>query len=556
MNAGAGTLFVVATPIGNLDDLTRRAERTLASAARVVAEDTRRTRALLGHLGIAGKQVDRLDAHATARDVGRVVEALASGEDVALVTDAGTPGVSDPGAALVTAAIEAGITVVPIPGASAPLAALSAAGFPQSTFRFAAFLPRSGTARADAISAMLESQDVQVFFESPRRLAETLAELAKLAPERPAVVARELTKVHEELVRGTLTELAADEREWLGEITVVLGPAPARDDVASDADVDAWIDAGLAEGTRASDVARIVAARSGRPKREIYARVLSRAPRLRRRVCWSPMFGFFRKRRRLAKRQEPFPDAWRRIALANVRELERLSPEDQRELFGHVLVFLAEKQFEGAGGLAITDEIRVTIAVQACMLLLHRDTDYYPDLSTIVVYPSAFRVPVRKVDAAGIVTEEKQVRLGESWHRGPVIIAWDAALRGGRNPDDGHNLVMHEFAHQLDSEDGAPDGAPVLDDAPTSYRTWGRVLGKGYRDLRFATDHHRKTVMDAYGATDPAEFFAVLTETFFEKPARLKAEQPDLYEQMVAYYRQDPATWHAPHAPHHDKKRG
>ena len=255
------------------------------------------------------------------------------------------------------------------------------------------------------------------------------------------------------------------------------------------------------------------------------------------------MFAFLRRRRRAKVRARPFPDAWREIARRNVRELSRLSAEDEHELFGHVQVFLEEKRFEGAAGFEITDEVRVTIAVQACLLLLHRDTEYYPELSTIIVYPSAFRVNARAVDGLGVVTEGKQVRLGESWLRGPVIIAWDAALRGGRDPDDGHNVVIHEFAHQLDQEDGASDGAPVLDEAPTSYRTWGRVLGKGYRELQWDTDHQRRTVMDKYGATDPAEFFAVLTETFFEKPQQLRREHPELYEQMSRYYRQDPAAW-------------
>lgn len=258
------------------------------------------------------------------------------------------------------------------------------------------------------------------------------------------------------------------------------------------------------------------------------------------------MFDFFRKRHREQTRRRPFPEAWLAILRKNVRELERLPPEDQAELHGHVQVFLEEKTFEGANGLVITDEIRVTIAAQACMLLLHRDTDYYPELSSIVVYPGAFKVKDRRVDGSGVVREEEQVRLGESWRQGTVVLAWDAALSGGRHPDDGHNVVIHEFAHQLDQEDGVADGTPHLDDAPNSYRTWGRVLGDGYRELRLLTEHDGKTLMDRYGATDPAEFFAVLTETFFEKPRRLKTEHPALYEQMASYFHQDPASWTPP----------
>jgi MtfA peptidase len=258
------------------------------------------------------------------------------------------------------------------------------------------------------------------------------------------------------------------------------------------------------------------------------------------------MLDFFRRRRREAKRNEPFPGELLSHVKKNVPQFLRLTPEDQKELLGHTLVFMSEKSFEGAGGLAVTDEMRVTIAAQASMLLLHRDTEYYPELSSIVIYPTAFKVKATRRDASGVVTEEDQVRLGESWGQGTVVLAWDAVLAGGRNPDDGQNVVLHELAHQLDQEDGAADGAPILDEAPTSYRTWGRVLGAGYKHLRWVDAHHERSVMNRYGATDPAEFFAVLTETFFEKPKRLKAEHPELYEQMALYYRQDPVTWRAP----------
>ena len=272
----SGTLFIVATPIGNLDDLSRRAERTLRDCGRVVAEDTRRTRQLLSHLGIERKPMDRLDEHATAYDVARVIEALASGQDVALVTDAGTPAVSDPGAVLAAEAAKAGIPIVPIPGPSAVLVALAGAGFAGTRFRFFGFLPRSGRERDEAIGDVLGTPEIAVFFESPHRTTDTLAELSRAAPERAAVVARELTKLHEELVRGTLLELA-EPREWLGEITIVLGPwqRESADETATDDTVDGWISAELAKGAHAKEAARIVAARSGRPRREIYSRVLA-----------------------------------------------------------------------------------------------------------------------------------------------------------------------------------------------------------------------------------------------------------------------------------------
>jgi 16S rRNA (cytidine1402-2'-O)-methyltransferase len=277
-----GTLFVVATPIGNLGDVTARAAETLRSCDRVVAEDTRRTRQLLAHLGIAGKAVDRLDAHATERDVARVVDRLAAGEQIALVTDAGTPGVSDPGEALVEAAVAAGARVVPIPGASAVLAALVASGLAgDGRFRFVGFLPRDGAARREAVALVSATPEPVVVFEAPSRTRATLAELADATPERRACVARELTKVHEELVRGALRELAADEREWLGEIAIVLGSHAPEERAAriDDAALDARIDEGLARGEHAKALAERLAAWSGRARRDVYERVVARKRR-------------------------------------------------------------------------------------------------------------------------------------------------------------------------------------------------------------------------------------------------------------------------------------
>jgi 16S rRNA (cytidine1402-2'-O)-methyltransferase len=276
-----GTLFVVATPIGHLGDLTLRAIDTLKACDRVVAEDTRRTRALLAHLGIVGKHLDALHAHSTERDVTRATEQLLAGEKVALVTDAGTPSVSDPGTALVEAAIRVGVTVVPVPGASAVLAALVASGLAgDGRFRFVGFLPRDGTARHEAVARVCATAETVVLFEAPSRTSATLRDLAAATPERSACVARELTKVHEELVRGSLAQLAADEREWRGEVAIVLGPyRPESRDAVDDDALDARIDAELASGAHAKTVAERLAAWSGRPKREVYARVLSRKGR-------------------------------------------------------------------------------------------------------------------------------------------------------------------------------------------------------------------------------------------------------------------------------------
>ena len=275
----AGTLYVVATPIGNLGDLTLRAIDVLKSCDRVAAEDTRRTRQLLSHLGIEGKPLDALHAHSTARDVAKLVERLLAGESVALVTDAGTPAVSDPGDALVKAAIAANVRVVPIPGASAVLAALVASGLATGVgFRFVGFLPRDGAARRDGVATLCATPEPVVMFESPERTQATLAELADAMPERPACVARELTKVHEEVVRGTLASLAKERDAWRGEIAIVLGgwsPDMRSEEIGDDA-IDARIDRELEGGTHAKTVADVVAAWSGRPRRAIYERVVRR----------------------------------------------------------------------------------------------------------------------------------------------------------------------------------------------------------------------------------------------------------------------------------------
>ncbi|MSP25306.1 MAG: 16S rRNA (cytidine(1402)-2'-O)-methyltransferase [Myxococcales bacterium] len=271
-----GWLRVVATPIGNLEDLTPRAVRAFTEASVILAEDTRRARQLLTHLGIAGKRIARLDAHAERFAVARWVELVRTGARIAMVSDAGTPGVSDPGAAVVRAAAELGLTVESIPGASAVIAALAASGMPADRFRFFGFLPRKGGARRSAIAELLATEETVVFFEAPQRAARTLAELASLAPERGACVARELTKMHEELVRGTLAEVSL-RVEWRGEITVVLGPA-VREHVLDEAAIEARITELLAAGLRSKEVARTVAAELSVSAREVYKMMLARAP--------------------------------------------------------------------------------------------------------------------------------------------------------------------------------------------------------------------------------------------------------------------------------------
>ena len=248
-----------------------------------------------------------------------------------------------------------------------------------------------------------------------------------------------------------------------------------------------------------------------------------------------------RRRKRKQLLAMPFRQEWKQIVQKNVPLYNRLPDSLKEQLGGLVNVFLAEKKFEGCGGLEITDEIRVTIAAQACILLLNRKAHYFRKLHTILVYPDTYAA--KTTSSNGTVTvEEQSIRLGESWQNGPVVLAWNSVTGGSSNIADAQNVVLHEFAHQLDQEDGASDGAPILEHR-SSYVTWARVLSKEYEALQRKKKEHRKAVMSKYGATNPAEFFAVATETFFEKPKQMKKRHPELYDELKNYYKLDPVEW-------------
>lgn len=253
------------------------------------------------------------------------------------------------------------------------------------------------------------------------------------------------------------------------------------------------------------------------------------------------IFGFLKKRRRRRLRARLIPATWGLILTRNLPFFRRLPREDQAELLGHLQVFLAEKKFEGCGGLNLTDEIRLTIAAQACLLLLHRETDYYPQLSTILVYPSTYVAHGERHLEGPIWEEGGQSLLGHTQQRlGVIVLAWDAAKRGLMNPSDGQNVVLHEFAHQLDFEDYSTDGTPALATG-AEYRAWARVMSSEFKALQAAEEAGAPTVLDTYGATNPAEFFAVATEAFFERPVALRARHPELYAELGKFFRQDPA---------------
>jgi Mlc titration factor MtfA (ptsG expression regulator) len=257
------------------------------------------------------------------------------------------------------------------------------------------------------------------------------------------------------------------------------------------------------------------------------------------------IFGFLKQRRRERLRAQPAPPEWRLILARNLPIFRRLPPEDQSELLGHVQVFLAEKNFEGCGGLELTDQIRVLIAAQACLLLLHRKTDYYPQLTSILVYPSGYTVPGARYVGGDIWEEGGEDLLGHTErHLQSLVLAWDAAKQGAANPSDGQNLVLHEFAHQLDFEDYGADGAPALA-TRSEYLAWARVMKGEFEALRAAVEAGVPTVLDTYGSTNPAEFFAVVTEAFFERPRELRERHPELYAELGRFFRQDPARYFA-----------
>ncbi len=222
---------------------------------------------------------------------------------------------------------------------------------------------------------------------------------------------------------------------------------------------------------------------------------------------------------------------------------DRMAPALQQQLQRLVVQFLHQKKFVGCAGLDVTDEMRVAVAGLACMLLLDRPSKVYRPLRAILLYPGAFAAPRRDVGPGGIVTDVHQTMLGESWDDGRVVLSWDDVARGARDWSSGHNVALHEFAHQLDSESGSTNGAPYLG-SPENYRSWSTVLSRDFAHLRqaaWAGDPH--SVLDHYGATNPAEFFAVATETFYGKPWQLRERHPALYDELRKYYRVDPCQW-------------
>ena len=259
-------------------------------------------------------------------------------------------------------------------------------------------------------------------------------------------------------------------------------------------------------------------------------------------VAWFAGQPWWQRRRRRALQRQPFLPEWRDILRQRVPLYARLPPELQQQLRQRIQVFLAEKVFIGCQGLAISDEMRVTIAAHAGLLLLNRPRADYPQLRQILVYPDSFVVERDHTDAVGVAHRARQVLAGESWSQGQVVLSWQDTLAGAAVPDDGQNVAIHEFAHQLDQETGHANGAPVLA-RRAHYQRWSAVLGEAFMTLQARVTRGAPNLFCDYAATDPAEFFAVVSEVFFEQPAQMAQEHPALYQQFCQFYRLDPLNW-------------
>ncbi len=250
------------------------------------------------------------------------------------------------------------------------------------------------------------------------------------------------------------------------------------------------------------------------------------------------VFSWLKRRRRRRLLAQPFPEDWVR-ALEALPFYGTLAAAEKSTLHDILRVIVAEKHWEGCGGLTLTEEMQVVIAGHAALLLLGLEHDYYPQFDTILVYPSSYRVGPRHLED-GIYAEDAE-HAGEAWYRGPVILSWDQVLDGAQYGQDGVNVALHEFAHKLDFESGVIDGTPPLPSREAAVR-WADVMTRAYEQLCEEDENDVDTLLDPYGATNEAEFFAVATETFFEMPVDMQEELPELYEVLRDFFGQDPAA--------------
>ena len=254
------------------------------------------------------------------------------------------------------------------------------------------------------------------------------------------------------------------------------------------------------------------------------------------------LLGYRLSRRRRRRKLLATPlTAQQRAVLDRLVPILRRLPDDLRpSLEGKMNLFMDQVTFRGNQGVEVTDDMRLSIAAQACLLIVNKP-DWYDTLRNVLIYPSTIAARRNRHDGA-VVHESDSFMAGESWSRGPIVLSWDHALRGGLDPDDGHNVVMHEFAHQLDSLTGNANGIPILRKGQ-DYRDWEKAMLDAYQDHVERVQAGRETVIDRYGATNHQEFFAEATVTFFEKPRALRSEMPALYAQLSLLYALDPAAW-------------
>lgn len=256
------------------------------------------------------------------------------------------------------------------------------------------------------------------------------------------------------------------------------------------------------------------------------------------------MFNWLRKRSRKKILQSPFPESWRTILEERVAHYNYLNTQERSQLEELIRFFIAEKNFEGCSGLEITDEIKVVIAAEASLLVLGLPEFQYKDLQSVLVYPSTITLPESRPgvfsDSFSIIPD-RQAILGQAMLNGPVVLVWDAVVRDARHPERGHNVVYHEFAHILDMRDGSADGTPELYNIRL-FREWVEVCSREYSRLQRRASEGSKTLLDSYGAVHEAEFFAVATELFFNRPRQMRRELLELYNVLAAYYRQDTAA--------------
>jgi MtfA peptidase len=250
------------------------------------------------------------------------------------------------------------------------------------------------------------------------------------------------------------------------------------------------------------------------------------------------MFNWFRNRRRKNILREPWSSTWDSILEANVGHYKGLSTDEKNKLNATTKIIVSEKHWEAHDGLVMSDEIKVTIAGTAALLLLGVNDFYFENVNTIIVFPT----PIRRETRGGLVVGRESRHAGEAWQNGQVVLSWQDVVSDSQNPFDGRNLVLHEFAHCLDGLDGEMGGSLSFRDSATT-RRWHQVCSSEFKALARAAQSRQKTLLDHYGATNQAEFFAVASETFFEKPRQLKHEHSELFGLLVKYYQVDPTIW-------------